>query len=226
MRRGTASENASTLLKGHRRTRPELGAFDREALGDAGFLAGVDEVGRGPLAGPVVGCAVVLPPGADLPGLDDSKRLSRAQREKLYDSIMSQALAVSLTSVGERLIDSINILRASILAMTWAVDALGLRPDMLLVDGPYRLPAKVRQTAVIGGDGLSLSVAAASVLAKVTRDELMSKLDQLYPQYSFQSNKGYATRSHLNALSRHGPCPAHRYSFNPVKTSAQRSLID
>lgn len=203
----------------------ELIAYDREVRGDAGLLAGVDEVGRGPLAGPVVGCAVVLPSDADLPGLDDSKRLSTAQRGKLFDSIMSQAISVSLTSVGERLIDSINILQASILAMTWAVEGLSLEPDVLLVDGPYRLPSRCRQLALVGGDGLSLSVAAASVVAKVTRDELMIRLDETYPHYSFQENKGYGTKSHLEALSRHGPCPAHRYSFAPVKTSAQRSLI-
>jgi ribonuclease HII len=203
----------------------ELLVYDREVIGDAGLLAGVDEVGRGPLAGPVVGCAVVLPPDADLPGLDDSKKLSVQQREKLFDSIMSQALSVSLASVGERLIDSIDILRASILAMTWAVESLDLEPDMLLVDGPYRLPASCRQRALVGGDGISLSVAAASVIAKVTRDELMIRLDETYPHYRFQTNKGYGTQSHLEALSRHGPCPAHRYSFAPVKISAQRSLI-
>lgn len=203
----------------------ELLAYDREVLGERGLLAGVDEVGRGPLAGPVVACAVVLPPDAALSGLDDSKRLSAPQREKLFDSIMCQALAVSLASVGERLIDSINILRASILAMTWAVEGLDVVPDLLLVDGPYRLPARCRQRAVVGGDGLSLSVAAASVIAKVTRDDMMSRLDETYPHYSFRDNKGYGTQSHLEALTRHGPCALHRYSFAPVKISAQRTLI-
>ena len=208
-----------------RRERLELSAYDGAVLGRGGLLAGVDEAGRGPLAGPVVACAVILAPDARLDGLDDSKRLSQAQRERLFDSIMVQSLAVSLTSVGERVIDAVDILRASLLAMSSAVDSLHLKPDMLLVDGPYRLPVGVEQRAVIGADGLSLSVAAASVLAKVTRDRLMSELDCIYPRYSFHSNKGYPTRTHLEALSRHGPCPVHRFSFGPVKTCAQGSLI-
>jgi len=194
-----------------------LAAFDRALSGEGLGLAGVDEAGRGPLAGPVVACAVVLPPVVDIPGLDDSKRLSASRREALFERILDQAVAVSLASVGERLIDSINILRASVLAMTWAAEGLSVRPDMLLVDGPYRLPTRIPQRAVIGGDGLSTSVAAASVVAKVVRDELMSKLDGLYPSYGFKSNKGYGTRSHLDALSRYGPCHAHRLSFAPVR---------
>jgi ribonuclease HII len=203
----------------------KLAAFDDAALRRGGLLAGADEAGRGPLAGPVVGCAVILDPGADLPGLDDSKRLSQAQREGLFDAIMSQSLSVSVVSVGERIIDSVNILRASLLAMSSAVETLSAEPDLLLVDGPYRLPLRLRQRAVVGGDGLSRSIAAASVVAKVVRDDLMRGLDRIYPRYSFHSNKGYPTREHLDALTRHGPCPVHRYSFAPVKLCAQGSLI-
>jgi ribonuclease HII len=203
----------------------ELAAFDRTALRSGRLLAGADEAGRGPLAGPVVGCAVILDPDADLRGLDDSKRLSQAQREGLFDAILDQSLAVSVVSVGEKVIDSINILQASLLAMSSAVEALERAPDLLLVDGPYRLAAPVEQRAVIGGDGLSRSIAAASVVAKVVRDRLMLSLSGVYPHYSFHSNKGYPTREHLDALSRHGPCPAHRYSFAPVKMCAQGSLL-
>ncbi len=200
-----------------RRSKPELMAYDRAALGRGKLLAGVDEVGRGPLAGPVVACAIVLGPDADLPGLRDCKRLSRAQRERFCDSIMDKSLDVSISAVGERVIDAVNIHRASLIAMTTAVASLRLRPDVLIVDGPYKLHVDFEQRGVVGGDGLSLAVAAASVLAKVSRDRLMSELDRLYPQYCFQANKGYSTRGHLEALSKHGPCPAHRFSFAPVK---------
>lgn len=203
----------------------DLAAFDDAALRHGGLLAGADEAGRGPLAGPVVGCAVILSPDVDLLGLNDSKRLSQAQREGLFDAIMSQCVAVSVASVGERIIDSVNILRASLLAMSSAVEALEVQPDLLLVDGPYRLSVTMGQRAVVGGDGLSRSIAAASVVAKVVRDRLMSDLDGVYPRYSFRSNKGYPTREHLDALSRHGPCLVHRYSFAPVKFCAQSSLI-
>ena len=169
------------------------------------------------MAGPVVACAVAIEPGTRIDGLDDSKRLTPGQREELFGDILRQAAAVSWASVGERLIDSTDILRASILAMTWSVESLQVKPGLLLVDGPYRLPVEVEQRALVGGDGRSLAVAAASVVAKVIRDRLMAKLDSIYPLYSFKSNKGYPTRTHLEALSRHGPCPAHRLSFGPVR---------
>lgn len=209
-----------------RRVRSALRAFDKRASAGAAMLAGADEAGRGPLAGPVVGCAVILSPDADLPGLRESKMLSQGQRELLFDSIIDQSVAVSVTSIGEKVIDSVNILRASLLAMAAAVESLRPTPDMLLIDGPYRLSVGMKQRAVIGGDGLSLSIAAASVIAKVTRDRIMSELDLIYPAYSFQSNKGYSTRTHLDALARHGPCPVHRYSFGPVKLCAQGALFE
>jgi ribonuclease HII len=208
-----------------RRTGTGLRRFDRRICGEAEVLAGVDEAGRGPLAGPVVASAVVLKPGARIPELDDCKNLTPDQRERLFHTIMLTARAVSWASVGERLIDSTNILRASIMAMTWAVESLDVEPELLLVDGPFRLPVGIEQKALVGGDGSSLSVAAASVIAKVTRDRMMLELDRVYPQYLFKHNKGYPTKAHLEALSRHGPCPAHRMSFAPVKLQAQLSLV-
>ena len=194
--------------------------FSRErALRARGFLlvAGVDEAGRGPLAGPVVAAAVILPEDFALDGLTDSKKVSAPKREKIYAILTATAeilWAVAEASVEE--IDRLNILRATHLAMARAVDALARKPDHALVDGlPVRgLP--VTHTAVVAGDTLSLSIAAASIIAKVTRDRLMVELDARYPQYGFARHKGYGVREHLEALRNHGPCPAHRRSFQPV----------
>ena len=193
-----------------------LRAFDKRASAGAAVLAGADEAGRGPLAGPVVGCAVILPPDAELPGLRESKMLSQGQRELLFDSIIDQSLAVSVTSVGEKVIDSVNILRASLLAMATAVESLRPTPDMLLIDGPYRLSVGMKQRAVVGGDGLSLSIAAASVIAKVTRDRIMVDLAQQHPGYGWETNAGYPSKSHISALRNLGVTPHHRRSFKPV----------
>jgi ribonuclease HII len=214
----TSAKNEA--LSGRWRTRDpvtRLLAFDRRVCRGARIIAGVDEAGRGPLAGPVVAAVVAIEPGVRIAGVNDSKKLTPPQREELFDDILRQAAAVSWACVGEQLIDSTDILRASILAMTWSVETLSVEPGILLVDGPYRLPVKTRQEAVIGGDGLSLALAAASVVAKVTRDRMMVALDHLYPQYFFKANKGYPTQAHLEALSRHGPCPVHRLSFGPVR---------
>jgi ribonuclease HII len=194
--------------------------FSRErALRARGFLlvAGVDEAGRGPLAGPVVAAAVILPEDFALDGLTDSKKVSAPKREKIYAILTATAeilWAVAEASVEE--IDGLNILRATHLAMARAVDALARKPDHALVDGlPVRgLP--VTHTAVLAGDTLSLSIAAASIIAKVTRDRLMVELDARYPQYGFARHKGYGVREHLEALRNHGPCPAHRRTFAPV----------
>lgn len=191
-----------------------------------GFLlvAGVDEAGRGPLAGPVVAAAVVLPGGFALDGLTDSKKIGAAKREQLHEVLTTAAgvlWAVAEAAVEE--IDRLNILRATHLAMARAVEGLARRPDHALVDGlPVRgLP--VGHTAVVGGDMLSLSIAAASIIAKVTRDRLMAGLDKHYPQYGFARHKGYGVREHLDALRKHGPCPAHRRTFAPV-AQAQLAL--
>ena len=194
--------------------------FSRErALRARGFLlvAGVDEAGRGPLAGPVVAAAVILPDDFALDGLNDSKKVSPAKREKIYAILTTTAeilWAVAEATVEE--IDRLNILRATHLAMARAIAALPRRPDHALVDGlPVRgLP--VGHTALVEGDSLSLSIAAASIIAKVTRDRLMAELDAQHPQYGFARHKGYGVREHLEALRKHGPCPTHRRTFQPV----------
>ncbi len=188
--------------------------FERR-LWNRGFrlVAGVDEAGRGPLAGPVVAAAVILPPDAWLPGLDDSKRLTPARREALAPLIREQAVAWSVAVVGVEEIDRHNIACAAFLAMERAVAGLTPAPDHLLVDG-FPIPAlALPQQAIVGGDGLSNAIAAASVLAKVHRDRLMEEYDALYPGYGFAVHKGYPTPAHREALRRLGPSPIHRRSF-------------
>ena len=189
------------------------------ALRARGFfsVAGLDEAGRGPLAGPVVAAAVILPENYTLTGLDDSKKLSAARREKLFASLASDPRVIWATGTADVAeIDRLNILRATHLAMARAVKGLPRKPHHALVDGlPVRgLP--VSHTALVGGDALSLSIAAASIMAKVTRDRHMVGLDERFPQYGFARHKGYGVREHLEALQRHGPCPIHRRSFAPV----------
>lgn len=185
-------------------------------------VVGVDEAGRGPLAGPVVAAAVLLPRDFAHPVLDDSKKLTPRQREEVYHFLTTDARirhAFALATVEE--IDRLNILRATHLAMERAVQALGVIPDMVLIDG---LPVRGfphPQHAIVGGDALSLSIAAASVIAKVVRDRLMVECAAQYPQYGFASHKGYGTAEHLASLRKHGPCPIHRTSFQPV---AQRTF--
>jgi len=190
-----------------------------EALARArGFLApaGVDEAGRGPLAGPVVAAAVVLPPGYRHPGIRDSKKLSPAQRERVFPVIRREAIAFAVALATPLEIDGINILRASLLAMRRAVEALPEPADFLYVDGNQRIPCGVAQETLVGGDGRCLSIAAASILAKVTRDRMMEEFDRLYPGYGFSGHKGYPTRGHFDAIRRLGPCPIHRRTFRGV----------
>lgn len=180
-------------------------------------IAGVDEAGRGPLAGPVAAAAVILPPGFSLPGLDDSKKLSASKREALFEKITSEPSirwAVALAESHE--IDHLNILRATHLAMRRAVEAIPETPDHCLIDG---LPVKdfpFPHDAIIKGDSKSLSIAAASIIAKVTRDRIMKELDREFPQFGFAKHQGYGTKVHLEALRIHGPCRHHRRSFQPV----------
>lgn len=180
-------------------------------------LAGVDEVGRGPLAGPVVAAAVVLDPQAVPDGLDDSKNLTPARREELFSIIAKSALAIGVASATACEIDTINIRQATLLAMRRAVAALALPPAFVLVDGndPPALPCAC--DSVIGGDAQIASIAAASIIAKVTRDAMMARLCARYPAYGFSLHAGYGTPRHRAALQAHGPCPEHRYSFAPVK---------
>lgn len=180
------------------------------------LVAGLDEAGRGPLAGPVVAAAVVLPRRCLLAGLNDSKQLTEAERERLYDEILQRALGVGVGRASEREIDAMNILEATRLAMGRAIQALPAVPDYLLLDA-LELPAiHLPQRAVIKGDTLSVSIAAASIVAKVTRDRLMGEYHRQYPQYNFQAHKGYGTAEHLRMLAAHGPCAIHRRSFRPV----------
>lgn len=180
-------------------------------------VAGVDEVGRGPLAGPVVAAAVVLDPAAIPDGLADSKELTAERREELCALVLASALAVGVGSASATEIDTINIRQATLLSMRRAVGALPLSPDLVLVDGNDPPALACGCEAVIGGDGLIASIAAASIVAKVMRDRMMARLGMLYPAYGFASHVGYGTPAHRAALKAHGPCPAHRYSFAPIK---------
>ena len=185
-------------------------------------LAGVDEVGRGPLAGPVVAAAVILDPQAVPEGLDDSKNLTPARRDELFALIAESALAMGVASATAAEIDAINIRQATLLAMRRAVSALALQPACVLVDGndPPKLGCPC--DCVIGGDAQIASIAAASIVAKVTRDAMMARLCARYPAYGFSLHAGYGTPRHRAALQSHGPCPEHRYSFAPVKGVWQR----
>jgi len=198
------------------RQRPDFALESAALAAGAGRVAGVDEAGRGPLCGPVVAAAVILDPARIPPGLDDSKRLSPAARERLFAAIAASAVwAAGEASAAE--IDALNILRASHLAMRRALAALPLRPALVLVDGnllPEGLDLPAR--AVVGGDARCLSIAAASVMAKVTRDRIMVDLAQQFPAYGWDRNAGYPTAEHLVALKRHGATPHHRRSFRPV----------
>lgn len=182
-----------------------------------GLLAGVDEAGRGPLAGPVVAAAVILDDLAPIAGLADSKQLTAARREQLYDQIRAKALCCSVAQASVEEIDRLNILQATMLAMQRAVQGLRLKPQKVLVDG-NRLPAiDVLSEAIVSGDALVPAISAASILAKVTRDRLLLDLHQRHPDYGFDRHKGYGTALHLDALQRLGPLPEHRRSFAPVR---------
>jgi len=183
-------------------------------------VAGVDEAGRGPLAGPVVAAAVILPRRYRLAGLRDSKLLSEAQREHLYGQLLAGALDIGVGVVEAEVIDAVNILEATRLAMAQAVQHLTPPPDYLLLDAVILPSLPIEQRAVIKGDRLSLSIAAASVVAKVLRDRLMARAHVCYPQYGFLAHKGYGTAEHLRQLARYGPCKLHRRSFRPVVEGA------
>ncbi len=179
-------------------------------------IAGLDEVGRGPLFGPVVAAAVILPRGCRLPGLTDSKKLSAKKRNELDPEIRANAVAWAVAAVDAETIDRINIRQASLLAMRHAVEQLALSPDFLLIDGKDTIDWDCPQQAVIKGDGTSLSIAAASVVAKVYRDRLLVEFDRQFPGYGLASHKGYGSPQHLAALDRLGPTPLHRRSFHPM----------
>ncbi len=180
-------------------------------------LAGVDEAGRGPLAGPVVASAVIVRDFSFLSAVDDSKKLTAKKREAAFDEIMGKCI-VGIGVVETREIDRINILQASLKAMEIAVGKLGVLPDCLLVDGNKTPKLPIRQFAIVDGDALSFSIACASIVAKVTRDRMMDYYDDVYPEYGFKKHKGYGTRQHVEALKTKGPCEIHRKSFEPVRS--------
>lgn len=186
-----------------------------EGLWKKGYkmICGVDEAGRGPLAGPVCAAAVILPPHADIPGLDDSKRLSDKKRRELFPVIKEQAIAYGIAFADHNEIDEINILQATYLAMERAIKQLGGKADFALIDGNRSKDFGLPLETVVHGDSLSASIAAASILAKVTRDDYMLQMAEKYPAYSFEVHKGYGTKAHYAAISEYGPCPIHRATF-------------
>ena len=192
-------------------------SFERSSRKD-GYrrIAGLDEAGRGPLAGPVVAAAVVLPDGLLIPGLTDSKQVPEQERERLFEVIRTEAVCYGVGIADEQTIDLVNILQATIIAMERALQTLNPQPDYLLLDAIFLPRVPLPQKPIIKGDCRSHTIAAASILAKVTRDRMMQELHQKYPHYNFQKHKGYGTKEHLLLLQEHGPCDAHRKTFNPV----------
>lgn len=178
-----------------------------------GYVCGIDEVGRGPLAGPVVACACILPKDCNILYINDSKKLSKKKREELYDIIMKEAVAVGIGYNSPERIDEINILQATFEAMREAISKLSVTPDILLNDAVTIPGVDIKQVPIIKGDAKSISIGAASIVAKVTRDRLMEDYDKLFPEYGFASNMGYGTAVHIKALKEIGPCPIHRRSF-------------
>lgn len=186
------------------------------------IIAGVDEAGRGPLAGPVVAACVIIDSNfkitEDLEAVADSKKLSAKKREQLFKVIKEKALAVEISVVSHEVIDKINILQASLLAMKKAIEACKITPDLVLIDGNQKIPnLKIEQQTIVGGDASVFCIAAASIVAKVSRDYLISEAAKKYPEYGFEKHKGYGTKQHLEALEKYGPCPIHRQSFAPIK---------
>lgn len=197
-----------------------------EQLEDLGikYIAGVDEVGRGPLAGPVVVAAVILPLNLRIKGINDSKKLSLKKRNELYKIILNEALAVNVSFIDERVIDEINIYEATKKGMLEAISGLKIKPEHVLIDAMPLRELAIAHTSIIHGDALSASIGAASIIAKVTRDEYMDKMDIKYPNYGFKHHKGYCTKEHLEALEKYGPCEIHRKSFAPVKKFYTKQL--
>jgi len=203
------------MLMAPRKIPPDLYEFERMAyaINDFTWVCGVDEAGRGPLAGPVFAAAVILPKDFAIEGLNDSKKLSEKKREFLYEKIVQQAVAYQICMVDEKEIDRLNILAASMLAMKNAVEGLSVCPDIAYIDGNRTPELEIPAIAVIKGDATSASIAAASILAKVARDRFMIELDRQYPQYRFARHKGYPTKEHYERIGQYGISPVHRISF-------------
>lgn len=198
---------------------------------DKGFrlIGGLDEAGRGPLAGPVVAACVVVGPDfkidhPDMELIADSKKLTPKKREYLFHIIKEKALAVEIGVVNNGTIDKINIMQASFLAMRRAIKKLPLEPDYIILDGGFKIPKlKTPQSAIVRGDATVWTIAAASIIAKVSRDWMMTEIDKQYPQYQFAKHKGYGTKDHMDLLKKYGPCPLHRFSFSPVREAAEKN---
>ena len=203
---------AGRSLEAERARLDALWAYERQ-YADRGLIAGVDEAGRGPLAGPVVAAAVILDPSAEILYINDSKKLSEKKREEIFPEIMEKALAVGVGIVDAARIDEINILQATYEAMRTAVSRLAFTPQLLLNDAVIIPGLAQEQVPLIKGDAKSISIGAASIVAKVTRDRIMREAERLYPQYGFAGHKGYGTAAHIEALRQYGPCPIHRRSF-------------
>jgi ribonuclease HII len=192
-------------------------SMETRLAGDgSGNIAGVDEAGRGPLAGPVVAAAVVLDASDPIEGLNDSKKLTPKKRDTLFQEIQERARTWAVAAIGAREIERMNILQASLRAMSTAVTRLGISPNHLLIDGNRKIPSGLPQSVVVSGDSKCACIAAASIVAKVVRDRLMARMDRRFPQYGFARHKGYPTRDHLDAIRRHGPCFLHRRTFQGV----------
>lgn len=220
------SARSRTLLEKLSLERERLDAmrvYERECE-EAGYtlICGIDEAGRGPLAGPVVAGAVILPKDCEIIGINDSKKLSEKRREALYDEIMEKAVAVGVGIVGEKRIDEINILQADYEAMCEAIGALRVMPQVLLNDAVIIPQVKIEQKSIIHGDAKSMSIASASIIAKVTRDRMMAEYDALFPEYGFAKHKGYGTAAHYAAIKKYGPCAIHRRSFLKNLETAHR----
>jgi len=199
-----------------------------EMLIDKGYSAicGVDEVGRGPLAGPVVAAAIIIPHGVEIDGIRDSKKLSAARREIIFETIAELELPCAVGVIDNETIDKMNILKASLMAMRKAVMELEQAPDFVLVDGNFPVPnISQPQFAIVRGDDRCQSIGAASIVAKVTRDRIMDKYQDIYPAFSFSKHKGYPTKAHLEELKKHGPCDIHRRSFKPVASVIQEYAL-
>jgi ribonuclease HII len=190
------------------------------------YIAGVDEAGRGPLAGPVVAAAVIFQPNYKNPEINDSKKLSARQREKLYEIITKEAIAVGVGVADAEIVDKVNILQATFLAMREAVHGLSTPPDFLLIDGLHGIALQIPQKPLVKGDALSISIAAASIIAKVTRDRIMEIYHRQFPQYNFLQNKGYGTKEHCRAIEEFGVCKIHRKSFHVKKLNLNQTKLD
>ncbi|MDO4189781.1 MAG: ribonuclease HII [Lachnospiraceae bacterium] len=206
------TEKQLAKLEAEKKRSYEMFSYERE-YSEYEYICGIDEVGRGPFAGPVVACGVILPKDCDILYLNDSKKLSEKKREALYLEIKEKAVAIGIGIVDEKTIDEINILQATYEAMRQAINNLSVKPDILLNDAVTIPAVDIKQVPIIKGDAKSASIAAASIVAKVTRDHMMDEFDKIYPGYEFSKNKGYGTEAHRKALKAIGPCEIHRKTF-------------